>query len=337
MIPAEKPVARYPKPDQVKGIYLTAWSAGGTKKLESMIQLVERTELNAIVIDIRDAGHVYIKTGIPVAVQSQAETVAMIKPEAIMTKLADRKIYPIARIACFRDNFVPKKFPERAVNRVGGGVWKDRGGYSWLDPYNVKNWEYIGAIVDKALDLGFPEIQLDYVRFPSEGKAGDQTFPAKKYWTDNAKAPKDVIAKFANYIRDRVKKRNAILSADIFGIISSAKSDQGIGQELEDIAAPFDLVCPMVYPSHYAKGEYGIADPNRSPYAIVLKSLKDYAARIPNKPLRPWLQDFSLGVTYGPDEVRAQIKAARTIGYNEYLLWNAKNVYSEAALKPIEK
>lgn len=346
----EKPVAKAPtppaakvalpkkrvfaKPDKVRGIYLTAWSAGGRKKMDKMLALLDRTELNALVIDIRDAGHVYVKTGIEEAVKSGAETVAIIKPEALMDRLEKAKVYPIARIACFRDVFVPKAYPERAVNLASGGVWKDGGGYTWLDPYNQKNWDYLAKIVDYALDLGFPEIQLDYVRFPSEGKATTQVFPAKKYWKDTKdNKPQDVVAKFAQFIAKRVRARGAVISADIFGIISSSKSDQGIGQELEMVAEPFDLVCPMVYPSHFAKGEYGIANPDLSPYAIIVKSLRDYAKRIPNKPLRPWLQDFSLGSTYGPAQVEAQIKAAREVGYNEYLLWNAKNVYSEEAVR----
>lgn len=326
-----KPKRVFTKPEHVKGIYLTAWSAGGKKKMEKTIALLNRTELNSLVIDLRDAGHMYIKTGIPEAVASKAETIAILKPEALMDTLEKAKVYPIARIACFRDNFVPLTYPNRAVNKKAGGVWKDHGGYTWLDPYNVRNWEYIGKLIDIALDLGFPEIQLDYVRFPSEGKAADQVFPAKKYWTDPANKPGDVITKFANAMAKRVRSRGAVISADIFGIISSSKSDQGIGQELEQIAEPFDLVCPMVYPSHFAKGEYGIKNPDASPYAIIVKSLRDYAKRIPNKPLRPWLQDFSLGVTYGAEQVKAQIKAAKEVGYNEYLIWNARNVYSEGA------
>ena len=328
-----KPKIRFPKPEHVKGIYLTAWSAGSKSRLDKAIGLVKRTEINSIVIDIRDAGHVYVKTGIPLAKAAKAETVGILDPKGLMDKLEKRGVYPIARIACFRDKFVPVTNPELAVNKTTGGVWKDGGGYAWLDPYNRKNWDYIGEIVDFALDMGFPEIQLDYVRFPSEGRADTQLFPGKKGWPAETK-PAQVVSEFAKFIGERVRAKNAVYSADIFGIISSSTSDQGIGQELESIAEPFDLICPMVYPSHFAKGEYGIKNPNASPYEVVLKSLRDYAKRLPNMKLRPWLQDFSLGVTYGEAEVRAQIKAAREVGYNEYLVWNGKNIYTEAAYKP---
>lgn len=328
-----KPKIRYPKPDHVKGLYLTAWSAGSKSRLEKAMGMLDRTDLNSIVIDIRDAGHMYVKTGIPLAKAAKAETVGILDPKGLMDKLEKRGVYPIARIACFRDKFVPVTNPELAVNKTTGGIWKDGGGYAWLDPYNRKNWDYIGAVVDFALDMGFPEIQLDYVRFPSEGRADTQVFPGKKGWPADTK-PAQVVSEFAKFIGERVRAKNAVLSADVFGIISSSKSDQGIGQELEVVAEPFDLICPMVYPSHFAKGEYGVKNPNASPYEIVLKSLRDYAKRLPNKKLRPWLQDFSLGVPYGEAEVRAQIKAAREVGYNEYLIWNGKNIYTEAAYRP---
>jgi hypothetical protein len=327
----EPPKLTFEKPDKVRGIYVTAWTAGGTKRMGQLLDLLDKTELNAMVIDVRDSGEMYWETGIPLAKQVGANKIGVTKPKELMEKLKKRGVYPIARIACFRDVFVPKAMPNRAVQLTDGRPWKDRSGHTWLDPYNRKNWEYIAQTVDYALDQGFPEIQLDYVRFPSEGSSNSQRFPGKKDYPDQKAKPAEVIARFAKYIVDRVHKRGAICSADIFGIISSAKTDQGIGQSLEEIAEPFDLVCPMVYPSHFAKGEYGIADPNSSPYAIIKKSLADYKKRIPKKPVRPWLQDFSLGFHYGVPQITAQMKAAKELGYEEYLMWNAGNRFTSAA------
>jgi hypothetical protein len=329
----------FERPETVKGIYVTAWTAGGTKKLGKLLDIVERTELNSMVIDVRDSGEMYFKTGIALADETGATTVAVVKPETLFAKLKKRNVWPIARVAIFRDNFVPKKYPQRAVQRPDGSLWKDRSGNTWLDPYNKKNWEYIARTVDFALDLGFPEIQLDYVRFPSEGKMDSMRFPARTSYSKTEVDPAQVIAEFCDYIGKRVRDRGAQYSADIFGIISSSTTtDQGIGQSLEIIAKPFDVISPMVYPSHYAKGEYGVKDPNRSPYAIVKKSLQDYKDKVPEAKVRPWLQDFSLfGVRYGAKEVRAQIKAAKELGYEEYLLWNAGNNYTEGALAKAEK
>ena len=325
------PVSPFKRPEKVRGIYVTAWFAGSTKQLDKLIGLLDRTELNAMVIDVRDAGENYWKgLNLKLSDEAGATKIAVVNPKKVMEKLLTKGVYPIARIACFRDNFVPRKRPDRAVVLASGKVWKDRAGYMWLDPYNRQNWEYIASVVDYALELGFPEIQLDYVRFPSEGKAATQRFPAKNSYANPKAKPEDVVVDFATFIRDRVKIRQAVLSADIFGIISISKSAQGIGQELEKISGPFDIMCPMVYPSHFAKGEYGVKDPSAQPYTILKMSLGDYKRRLPDKPIRPWLQDF---FGYGVAQVQAQIKAARELGYDEYLLWNAGNKYTEGAVR----
>lgn len=326
---------RFVRPKTVKGIYLTAWSAGSRKKMDKVLDMIDRTELNAVVIDVRDQGEMYFRTGIELADKSKATTPAVRKPEELMARLRKRGVWPIARIAVFRDNFVPSKFKKLAVQRADGTVWRDRAGNSWLDPYNRENWEYMARTVRYALDLGFPEIQLDYVRFPSEGRRESMVFPAKPNYPDRKAKPEDVIAAFAEYIGGFVRQSDAEYSADIFGIISSSTSkDQGIGQTLEKIAAPFDVISPMVYPSHFADGEYGIKNPNRQPYAIVKRSLADFKERVPKAKVRPWLQSFSMnGVTYGQKEVRAQIQAAKEVGYTEFLLWNASNRYIEASLE----
>lgn len=328
----KEPKFKFERPEVVKGIYVTAWTAGGQKRMDQLVAMVDQTELNAMVIDVRDSGEMYFKTGIETADKTGATQVAVTNPEKLFAKLEKHKIWPIARIACFRDQFVPKAMPSRAVQVAGGGVWRDRSGHSWLDPYNRKNWEYLAQTVDFAMDLGFPEIQLDYVRFPSEGSSSSQRFPGRTSYPDPKAKPADVIARFCEYIRQRVKKRNVEYSADIFGIISSNKGDEGIGQVLEKVAEPFDVISPMVYPSHFARGEYGVANPNSSPYAIIKKSLADYKRRLPNKKVRPWLQDFSLGYHYGSKEVQAQLKAMRELGYKEFLLWNAGNRYTFSAL-----
>lgn len=339
--PPASAVPTFEHPKIVRGIYLTAWSAGSHTKLNKMLDLLDRTELNSVVIDVRDDGEVYFPIDDPLVKQVQAlekkqkhgeNVVAVVKPKALMEMLAKREAYPIARIACFRDHFVPTLDPSRSVQVPGGKPWHDRSGHMWLDPYDKRNWEYLAKIVDYAMDIGFPEIQLDYVRFPSEGKSSTQVFPNHAKYGDPKAHPDDVITAFAHWIGERVRKRGRAYSADVFGIISSGKVDQGIGQTLEKIAAPFDVLSPMVYPSHFAKGEYKIPDPNRAPYAIITKSLADYKRRIPKTPIRPWLQDFSLGVNYGAKEVRAQIKAAHEQGYDEFLLWNAANRYTEGAL-----
>jgi hypothetical protein len=323
---APPPKPRFPKPDKVRGIYLTAWSAGSKKKMEHMFAYLKRNGLNTVVIDVRDCGDIYFKTDIPLAKACHATNLAVVHPDRLLDSLQAHGIYPIARIACFRDKHLPFLEKGRAVQFPDGSLWTDRAGYTWLDPYNKKNWDYIGSVVDYALNLGFPEVQLDYVRFPSEGKESTMVFPSRKTYPDKKATPTQVVAAFATAIAQRVKAKNAAYSADIFGIVSSTTTDEGIGQELETVAAPFDRLSPMVYPSHFHKGEYGIADPNQSPYRIIVKSLRDYRKRLPGKPIRPWLQDFW---GYSATQVNLQIKAAKDVGFDEFLLWNSGNQYSE--------
>ncbi len=347
VVPPKSPVAKmaeapsFKRPEHVRGIYLTAWSASSGRKLAKMTALLDRTELNSLVIDVRDTGEVYFPVDDPtvkrVHEMQRGTLTAFATPKQaalLMTRLSKAGAYPIARVACFRDNFVPKIDASRAVQIPGGQPWRDRSKHYWLDPYDKRNWEYLAKIVDYAMDIGFPEIQLDYVRFPSEGKSSTQVFPNKAKYGDPKARPDDVITAFANWMGDRVRKRGRAYSADVFGIISESKVDQGIGQTLEKIAAPFDVLSPMVYPSHFAHGEYGIANPNGAPYQIITKCLGDYKRRIPKKAIRPWLQDFSLpGMTphYGAKEIQAQIKAAHDLGYDQYLMWNAGNRYTEGA------
>lgn len=322
--------ARFPKPQYVRGLYMNAWSAGRADKLEELLGVLDRTELNAVVIDVRDAGRNYFRMNLPLSDECGATDVAVTDAKALMAKLEKRGVYPIARISCFRDRKVPLKYPDRGVNHIRGGLWKDRTGNPWLDPFNRKNWEYIGQIVDFALDLGFPEVQLDYVRFPSEGKVDWQVFPARQSYGDMNATQTQVVAAFSQFIRDRVSRRGALLSADIFGIVSVNRSDHGIGQALNMIAAPFDVLSPMLYPSHFHKGEYSVPNPNEQPYDIVKRSLDDYRMRVPNKNIRPWLQDFQ---KYSKDQIREEIRAVREAGFQEYLMWNAANRYVEAAYK----
>jgi hypothetical protein len=229
-----------------------------------------------------------------------------------------------------------RKRPDLAVQRTDGSPWRDRSGHYWLDPYNKKNWDYNVDVAIDAAKRGFGEIQWDYVRFPSEGARAGRIYPAKE--KDDLRSEARVIAEFLQYSREKLKPYNVKVSADVFGLTVSAKpeSDMGIGQKIDLMLPHLDVVCPMIYPSHYARGEYGIAHPNASPYRTVSLALRDTVERVKgtDTKIRPWLQDFSLGVRYGVPEVRAQIKAGRDRGVTEYLLWNAANRYTVSALIP---
>lgn len=327
---------------KVKGIYMTGNTVGYKERFDKLINLVKTTEINAVVIDVKDdTGLMTYTSSLPEVSFTGANRNARIKDiNAVMKVLRDNNIYSIARIVTFKDRTAGDKYANLAVKNTGGGVWRDRHGMSWLNPYNKDSWNYIVDIAEEAAAIGFDEIQFDYVRFPTDGdvKLIDYGSNAK------GKTKAETIAEFLSYARERLSQKGVVVSADVFGLVTTVEDDMKIGQHLESIAGSVDVVCPMVYPSHYGKGSYGVAEPDFEPYKIVNRSVGVAERRISamkgtgNKAvLRPWLQDFTASYLpkykkYGPAEVRAQIKAAYDAGAEEWLLWNAGNKFTAGAL-----
>lgn len=330
--PAGPPERATLPPEGVRGIYLTGWSAGLSKRLNNLAALVDRTELNAMVIDVKDDGEVYYDMDVPLAREAKALNHAY-KVEKVMAVLEAHHIFPIARIACMRDNKLAQAHPELAVHDANGKAWHDKSGHYWLNPYKKEVWDYNVDVALDALKHGFKDIQFDYVRFPSEGKLNELQYPGKPA---DAKR-EDQIAAFMKYAAEKIHAQGGWFSADVFGLTSRVKNDEGIGQKFEKVIQDVDYLCPMVYPSHYAYHEYGMADPNKEPYKTITLSVGDAQKRLVANPkckLRPWIQDFNLrGVHYGPKEVRAEIKALEDLHIHDFLLWNASNRYTEAAFQ----
>lgn len=310
----------------VRAIYMTGWTAGHPRHFPNLIKLIDSTELNAVVIDVKDDGQISYDMDLPLVKESHAAA-NMYKVAQVMAVLKAHNIYPIARIACMRDTYLPKVHPEMAVQGPDGRVWHDRSHHAWLNPCDKRVWDYNVDIALDAIKHGFKEIQFDYVRFPSEGKLSNLHYAGK------TKDREEYIAAFMAYARTKIKATGAYFAADVFGLTSLVKNDEGIGQKFEKVIRPVDFLCPMVYPSHYAHYEYRIPDPNKEPYKIVKLSVGDAVRRLnvakKKDPelkceLRPWLQAFTLyHVHYGPAQLAAQIKAINEVGVHGYMLWNA--------------
>lgn len=227
------------------------------------------------------------------------------------------------------------------MHRKTGGIWADNKGVVWIDPYRKEVWDYNIALAKEAAKKGFKEIQFDYVRFPDNGKKVDQEVA---FYQQNGKPKQQVIADFLAYAKKELAPYNVYISADIFGLVPSVSDDMGIGQKWELVSPQVDYISPMMYPSHYANGTFGLAVPDARPYETIYHGLQDAqkkdAVLRNNKQqpaiIRPWYQDFTARwvkghIPYGPPEVLAQIKAGRDLGVDEYLIWDAGNTYSEAA------
>ncbi|MNV40578.1 hypothetical protein D3C71_1321910 [compost metagenome] len=326
-----------PQPDapKVKGIYVTAYSAG-RERMEKLLSLLDQTELNSMVIDIKDdAGYITYKTDNP-ELQKLGNPQPFIGDiNKLMERLNKHDVYPIARIVVFKDSILAKKNPQLSFVNADGTVWKNKGGDSFVNPYNEDVWKYNVDIAKEAVKLGFKEIQFDYVRFPEGFEKRADTL---KY-TKTSDSRVDIISNFVKYAKAELAPLGVRVSVDIFGYAASAPAE-GIGQDFVKISKNVDVISPMIYPSHYSTGWFGVKEPDLDPYATIKGSMVDTHKKLDPlgsyKPvIRPWIQDFTaswLGkghyIKYGKKQVEDQIRALKDENVEEFLLWNANNRYT---------
>ncbi len=322
------------KPEYVRGVHLSAWAAGLESFKKHFESYLSKEKLNTVVIAIKEyQGDVYI----PIKEEIRKKYNTPIKPipkiKDYLQELKSKGIYTIARIVVFKDNYLAKNFPHLAVKNPDGSVWKDLRGISWSDPYNKEVWQYNIEIAKCAVELGFEEIQFDYIRFPSDGNTRLCRY-SQKHSSLSATA---ALVEFL--INAKQQLAPIPISIDVFGLTPSVDHDMGIGQRFLQMAEVVDYISPMIYPSHYRKGEYGIPDPNKEPYKTVFRTVSDAKKLLGEKyyKLRPYLQDFSMGYKYGVEEVKAQIKACYDNGIFEWLLWDPKCKYTLEAVEEMIK
>ncbi|MEW6618032.1 MAG: putative glycoside hydrolase [bacterium] len=317
-------------PFKVKGIHITSWVAGSKNLFQKTLNLINETELNTVVIDIKEVdGIIAYDVDVPLAKEIKAVKRRIKNIDEIIALCDEYGLYKIARITVFKDNWLATKKPYLAVMDKSGKVWRDDKGQSWVNPYLKEVWKYNVDIAMDAIKRGFDEIQFDYVRFPSDGLISNCWYGEEHSTQKQA----DTIIEFIKFAKQTLGAA-AFLSIDVFGLTTLCKNGIGIGQKFKQIAEYVDFISPMVYPSHYAKGSYGISNPDSQPYKTIFLSIKDANQQIKetNCKIRPWLQDFSLEYTYGAKEVRDQINALYAHGVDEWLLWNPGCKYTKNAL-----
>jgi hypothetical protein len=392
-----EPVSRYhdianqPKltnpPSVIKAIYLTSWSAGSERTIANVIRLTQETEINAVVIDIKDySGHILYDIQNADVSRYGAKDVRIPKLNSVIKKLHDAGVYVIARQTVFQDPVLAKARLDLAVQkdvlvapavvaRVGTSTrvitatttrrtqWLDNKDLGWIDPGAQEAWDYNIAIARDASARGFDEINFDYIRFPSDGVLSTMKFT---HYAAATMYKVTQIKQFFEYLRKETE--GIVISADLFGLVTVNNDDLGIGQNLKVAAPYFDVIAPMTYPSHYAKGFIGLQNPGAHPYEVIDYSLEraheklkgtEEVCEVQEKrvgtstvservcttetvysktKLRPWLQDFDLGADYDAEKVRAQINAVDenlkgTPLYNGWMLWAPSNIYTRGALR----
>ncbi|MDK2807727.1 MAG: hypothetical protein PWP24_460 [Clostridiales bacterium] len=322
------------EPTVVNGIYVTGPRAGSAA-MEDLIALVDQTKINAMVIDIKnDAGEVTYKMDEDTVNEIKAAKNYVPDMPALIQKLKKKNIYLIARIVAFKDPRLAEEKPELALKNKNGTIFRDKDKLAWVNPYQKEVWDYLLSIAKQAVLLGFDEIQFDYIRFSTDKKMKDVDFGALA----KQKSKEEIITEFTQYMHDELSALGVFVSADVYGIVINSEVDQEIvGQNYKDMAENLDYICPMIYPSHYADGSFGIEHPDLEPYELIKKALDDSALVLKDSKkaaiVRPWLQDFTASwlphhQTYGKEQVEAQIQALEDAGYNEWLLWNGSNHYT---------
>ncbi len=341
---------RVARPDSVRALYVNGWAAGSRSRMRELIRIADETEINAFVIDVKESDTylVHDSTGIALAKEIGADQRPASKwLPALVDTLEAHGIYPIARIVVFKDRMLAEKRPELAIQNAEGGVWLDQKGKPWVNPYHRTVWDYNVDIAREALDMGFSEVQWDYVRFPDVREELRRTmrFPGA-----NGVSREDNIRDFIAYSKQQLRDYQVPVTADVFGLVTHLDGDVGIGQQWEKVIGTADAVLPMVYPSHYYAGMYGFAQPNAHPYEIVRISMEDAVERTraleqqgrPVGEIRPWLQAMSAtwmdDIAYGPSHLRQQIQATHDAGLRSWTLWNPGSKYDLflPALRPAD-
>lgn len=350
-IPTPTPTPEPKEPVKVRALYLSGSTVG--KSLDHYIDLANKTELNSLVIDIKENGIINYESQIALA-QELSLSKKVYDVNEVLKKCHDNDIYVIGRIVVFRDNGLSTIKPDYAIKKHDGSLWKEGKLGSWTNPYVKQVIDYNIEIAKEAVALGFDEIQFDYVRFPTASSK-------EVTYGENPPDKSETISSFLRLANEEIKKvKDVPVSADIFGIvIESDRDGKTIGQLFDTIGLDIDYISPMIYPSHYANASNGIfgngtgqringvlfTAPDLEPYNVIYQALLKTKARISEVPgfkakVRPYLQDFTIKMKegfyqeYGKKQVREQIQAVYDAGYEEWILWDGSNTYSEDALLP---
>lgn len=315
------------KPIKVKSLYLSFWGANPkTKTFKRILNIVDKTEVNSIIVDVKNEfGLTSYKTSLASINAKGAYYQRTIKDiNAFIKIMKKHDVYLIARVVVFKDDLQATHWPERALKKPDGSVWRNREKLAWIDPFNDKSHTNALEVARNAAILGFDEVNFDYIRFPAyQGLKHSQKSTQKT----RTKAIETFLAK-AQKILDA---EGVFSSVDTYGQICWAQDDTGIGQTVSSLAKYADYLSPMLYPSGFPKGAMGFKDPTAHNYDIIYQSIKQIHDRVKPIRVRPWLQSFKdyahSRKFYKKKEIRDQINASRDAQTNGWLIWNPSSRY----------
>ena len=320
-------------------MYLSYYGVGDRGLRGEILELLARTELNAVVIDVKgDRGFIPYESRVPLAIEAGALGPVRLRDlDDLLGRLRSQGIYTIARVVVFKDHVLARHRPDWAVVDAGtGSPWLDNEGLAWIDPFAEEAWSYSIAVACEAAARGFQEIQFDYLRFPGDGRLG-----AARYSKPSSQETRiQAISAFLERAREALAPTDTSVAVDLFGYTAFNRDDTGVGQRVEELAPLVDYLCPMAYPSAYHRGIHGYSNPVAHPYEVVFETVRRARERagLGAARVRPWIQDFRDYAfdrrPFGVAEVRAQMQAAHEAGAAGWMLWNPRNRYTPEALMP---
>jgi hypothetical protein len=318
----------------LKAVYLTGAHLTDENSIQNIIDLAQTTEVNAVVIDMKE-GNVYYDTGVQFFIDAEAVTPSF-DPASLVRRFEEAGLYTIARIVVFNDPVVAENRPDLAIQTTTGDIWRGSNGNAWVNPYQQELWQPNIDLGIEAADMGFDEIQFDYVRFPSDGDLSNAEFGKEHTYQEDERVA--TIVSFLSTARDQLTAHGVKTGADVFAIIAIFPDDQGIGQRFADFTKVVDYISPMAYPSHFTGGPLGMdGEPNAAPYETLQITMRSAAEKVPGMVLkiRPWLQDFTMGdPPYGVEQVGDEIRATIEGGASGWMLWNPNSEFTAGALAP---
>lgn len=313
----------------IRGLYVNRFAAQSTRKMRNLIALADSTEINAFVIDVKDEFGLNFRSDDPLLQKNAGTQTKVANMKALVDTLNAHGILPIARIVVFKDSVAARNNPGSTIRKADGSPWRDHEGLTWVNPYANAIWEYNFRVAEEMVKLGFGEVQFDYIRFPEPYRSlPQQVFPEA-----NGRDKSQALAEFLRAAKQRFDKLGVRTTADIFGLVTTVGGALEVGQRFEPLMKEVDVVLPMVYPSHYPRGSFGVPRPNAAPYEIIHTAISRARVRtealgLKGERVRPWLQAFSLGQPkYGAAEIEAQKKAVYDSGYEGWVLWHPGSNY----------
>jgi hypothetical protein len=297
--------------------------------MRALVALADSTEVNALVIDMKDEFGLNYQSEVPRFAQNAGEMAKLRDVRALVDTLRAHGILPIARLVVFKDSVTARVHPEWTIRRQDGSIWRDHKGLAWVNPYHRELWDYNIGVAEELVRLGFGEVQFDYIRFPEPYRS----LPTQVFTGGGGQSKPDAVAEFLRTANTRLDKLGVRTTADVFGLVTTVNGPLEVAQHWEKLAPVTDVLLPMVYPSHYPPGSFGIRRPNAEPYRTINVAISRARERnerlgVRGEAVRPYLQAFSLGQPpYGAEEVRQQKQAVYDAGYDGWVLWHPGSKY----------